>query len=100
MSIQMRLAALESEHRSLKQQINAEQTYPSCDDLKVGELKRCKLAVKDEIASVQQNANAVASGLRAVRTKKKAAACRRAKKKSSGWYERATQSIAIRKNLS
>jgi hypothetical protein len=96
MSVQAHLAALERQHQTLKQQIDAEQTHPSCDDLKVGELKRCKLVVKDEIASVQQRAGIVSSGVKSAGARKRAAVLRMAKHKSSDWYQGAAQSISIK----
>jgi hypothetical protein len=99
MSVHTRLAALEERHQALERKIDAELKHPSCDDLKVGELKRCKLVVKDEIASVGQSVYAVTSRVRSARTKKRAAACRMAKRKSNGWYQHATQSISIKNKL-
>ena len=48
MSIQTHLAELERRHQALEQEINDAQLHPSCDDLKIAELKRRKLLVKDE----------------------------------------------------
>ena len=49
------LAELERRHHGLEQEIYEAQTYPSCDDLKIAELKRRKLLVKDEIARLPQD---------------------------------------------
>jgi len=55
MSIQAHLAELERRHRALEDEINEALAHPSIDDLKVVELKRRKLQVKDEIARLRQN---------------------------------------------
>ena len=57
MSIQRttHLAELERRHHALEQEIYEAQMYPSCDDLKIAELKRRKLLVKDEIARLPQD---------------------------------------------
>jgi hypothetical protein len=49
MSMQSHLAELEKRHQALEDQINDCLTHPAVDDLKVVELKRKKLQVKDEI---------------------------------------------------
>jgi hypothetical protein len=53
MAIQSHLAELERKHQALEQEINEALTHPSTDDLKVVELKRRKLHVKDEIARLR-----------------------------------------------
>ena len=50
MSIQAHRAELERRHQALEQEIYESQNRPSSDDLKIAELKRRKLLVKDEIA--------------------------------------------------
>jgi hypothetical protein len=55
MSIQTHRAELERRHQALEQAIYESQKYPSCDDLKIAELKRRKLLVKDEIARLPQD---------------------------------------------
>jgi hypothetical protein len=57
MSIQAHLAELERRHQALDQEINDAQMHPACDDLKIAELKRRKLLVKDEIARLQVDAS-------------------------------------------
>jgi hypothetical protein len=57
MSIQTHLAELERRHEALEQEIFEAQTHPASDDLKIAELKRRKLQVKDEIARLQQSAS-------------------------------------------
>jgi hypothetical protein len=53
MSIQTHLAELERKHQALEQEIFEAQAHPGTDDLKLAELKRRKLQVKDEIARLQ-----------------------------------------------
>ncbi|HHB82333.1 MAG: DUF465 domain-containing protein [Devosiaceae bacterium] len=47
------ISALERRHEMLEQQISIELQHPSQDALKIQELKRKKLEVKDEIARLQ-----------------------------------------------
>ncbi len=47
------ITALERRHEMLEQQINNEMQHPSQDALKIQELKRKKLEVKDEIVRLQ-----------------------------------------------
>ena len=56
MSIQTHLAELERRHRALEQEISDALAHPSTDDLKIAELKRRKLQVKDEIARLKHEA--------------------------------------------
>jgi hypothetical protein len=49
MTIQGHLAELERRHQSLEDEIADAMTHPSTDGLKLAELKRRKLLVKDEI---------------------------------------------------
>ena len=53
MAIESHLAELERKHQALEQEITEALTHPSADDLKVAELKRRKLHVKDEIARLR-----------------------------------------------
>jgi hypothetical protein len=57
MSNQTQLADLEKRHQALEDEINEALTHPSTDGLKVAELKRRKLQVKDEIVRLQQDAS-------------------------------------------
>ena len=57
MAIQAHLAELERRHRALEEEITEALTHPSADDLKVAELKRRKLQLKDEIARLRQDAS-------------------------------------------
>ncbi|WP_298280872.1 DUF465 domain-containing protein [uncultured Bradyrhizobium sp.] len=49
MTIQAHLAELERKHRALDDELAEAMMHPSTDDLKIAELKRRKLLVKDEI---------------------------------------------------
>jgi hypothetical protein len=57
MSIQAHLAELEKRHRTLEDEISEALAHPAADDLKIRELKRQKLQVKDEIARLHQDAS-------------------------------------------
>ena len=54
MSMQAHLAELERRHQSLEQELIDDLSHPSVDDLRIAELKRRKLQVKDEIARLRQ----------------------------------------------
>jgi hypothetical protein len=58
MSMQSHLAELEKKHQALEEQINDCLTHPAVDDLKVVELKRRKLQLKDEIERLRHNGHA------------------------------------------
>jgi len=53
MAIESHLAELEKRHQALEQEITEALTHPSSDGLKIAELKRRKLHVKDEIARLR-----------------------------------------------
>ena len=53
MSMQSHLAELEKRHQALEQELTDALAHPSSDDLKVAELKRRKLQLKDEIARLR-----------------------------------------------
>ena len=57
MAIQSHLAELEKRHQALEQEISEALTHPSTDDLRIAELKRRKLLVKDEIARLRFEAS-------------------------------------------
>jgi hypothetical protein len=57
MSMQTSLADLEAKHRLLEDEINEMQSHPAADDLKLHELKRKKLLLKDEIARLRQGSS-------------------------------------------
>ena len=56
MAIELHLAELERRHQALEQEISEALAHPSTDDLKIAELKRRKLHVKDEISRLKQDA--------------------------------------------
>lgn len=53
MSLESHLAELERRHRALEDEISEALAHPSSDGLKIAELKRRKLQVKDEIRRLQ-----------------------------------------------
>ncbi|MGQ0444170.1 MAG: YdcH family protein [Beijerinckiaceae bacterium] len=53
MSRETHLAALGQRHDALDKEITKELLYPAKDELKLTELKRRKLQLKDEIAKLQ-----------------------------------------------
>ena len=55
MSMQSHLAELEKKHQALEAELNDCLTHPAVDDLKIVELKRRKLLVKDEIERLKLN---------------------------------------------
>jgi hypothetical protein len=54
MSFQAHHAELERRHQALQEKIYKSQRHPSCDDLKITELKRRKFFVKDELTRLPQ----------------------------------------------
>ena len=58
MSMQSHLAELVKRHQALESEINDCLTHPAVDDLKLVELKRRKLQLKDEIERLRHNENA------------------------------------------
>jgi hypothetical protein len=57
MSMQSHLTELEKKHQALEQEINECLTHPAVDDLKIVELKRKKLQVKDEIERLRHDSH-------------------------------------------
>ncbi len=53
MSLQGHIAELSRRHQLIEKQIESETTRPSTDPVKVTELKRKKLQLKDELAKLQ-----------------------------------------------
>ena len=60
MSLNSHLAELARRHRSLEKQIETELHHPAMSDLKLVELKRKKLHLKDEIEKLQASVKAPA----------------------------------------
>ena len=53
MAIEARIRELDARHRSLEQMIEEEMSHLSSDDLRVRELKRQKLKLKEEMESLR-----------------------------------------------
>jgi hypothetical protein len=53
MSMEARIRELSERHKRLEAAIAAEMKYPAGDDVRIHELKRKKLRIKDEIALLQ-----------------------------------------------
>ncbi|MCI4677774.1 DUF465 domain-containing protein [Rhodoblastus acidophilus] len=53
MSLQSHLAELERRHMALQREIEKEELHPATDALKLHELKRRKLQLKDEISKLK-----------------------------------------------
>lgn len=53
MSINARLEKLDQRHQELENALSMELKQPSSDDLRINELKRRKLAIKDEMRTLQ-----------------------------------------------
>jgi len=53
MSMQAHLAELERRHQTLQREIEKEEAQPGSDELKLHELKRRKLQLKDEITKLK-----------------------------------------------
>jgi len=56
MSLQSHLTELERRHEALDREIAKEWGHPAVDEMKVAELKRRKLQLKDEIAKLKSEA--------------------------------------------
>jgi hypothetical protein len=54
MALESHLAELERKHRSLEVELHDAKLHPSLDDLKVAELKRQKLRLRDEIHKLKE----------------------------------------------
>jgi hypothetical protein len=53
--MQSHLAELEKRHQALERELDDAILHPSTDDLRIAELKRKKLLVKDEITRLRTN---------------------------------------------
>ena len=58
MSMQSHLSELERKHQALENEINDLLAHPGADDLKIAELKRKKLLVKDELTKLRHGESA------------------------------------------
>jgi hypothetical protein len=54
MSIESHLSELARKHEALEREIEAERIHPASDSLKIAELKRRKLSLKDEIERLRE----------------------------------------------
>ncbi len=61
MSIDSHLNELVRRHQAIEEAIVAEESHPAADDIKVHELKRKKLHLKDEIERLKQKAETTVS---------------------------------------
>lgn len=52
MSLESHLAELQRRHGDLEREIDEALLHPSSDDLEIAQLKRRKLAIKDEIEKI------------------------------------------------
>ncbi len=52
MSLQGHIVELQRRHEALKKEIEQEQLHPQADELRILELKRKKLQIKDELAKL------------------------------------------------
>jgi hypothetical protein len=55
MSLEARIRELSERHKRLDAAIAAELKHPAGDDVRIHELKRKKLRIKDEIATLRTN---------------------------------------------
>lgn len=55
MSLQGHIVELQRRHEALKKEIEQEQLHPKSDELKILELKRKKLLIKDELAKLSES---------------------------------------------
>lgn len=55
MSLQGRINELSNRHQRLDQEIEQEQKRPAADDVRLHDLKRRKLKIKEELASLKPN---------------------------------------------
>ncbi|MGQ4273494.1 YdcH family protein [Terrihabitans sp. B22-R8] len=53
MSVSSHLTSLESKHEALEREIETELSHPNVDDVRVQELKRRKLKIKDQITRLK-----------------------------------------------
>lgn len=53
MALEARLRELDSRHRKLDRTIEEELTHPASDDIRIAELKRQKLRLKEEIEGLR-----------------------------------------------
>lgn len=54
MSIQARLETLTEKHQALEAALHEERSHAAADEYRISDLKRQKLAIKDQMAQLQQ----------------------------------------------
>ena len=59
MNVQAHLSELEKRHRAIEQELDDARAHPSVDDLKLAELKRKKLQLKDEIERLRHTSESL-----------------------------------------
>jgi hypothetical protein len=57
MALESRLRELDNRHRKLDRTIEQELTHPASDDIRIAELKRQKLRLKEEIEGLRARAH-------------------------------------------
>ena len=57
MSLQNNVTELERKHQAIEREIQDAMAHPSTDNLRVAELKRRKLQLKDEITKLRHSSN-------------------------------------------
>ena len=55
MAIEARIRELSSRHASLERAISDEASHPACDEMRLRELKRRKLKLKEEMETLRGN---------------------------------------------
>ena len=61
MSLQAHLVTLKKRHEALQKDIETEQNHPGGNDLKIAEMKRKKMAIKQEMERLQAGAPVAAT---------------------------------------
>ena len=61
MSIDSHLSELVRRHQAIEEAIMAEENYPASDDIKIHELKRKKLHLKDQIERLKHQTETLAT---------------------------------------
>ncbi len=56
MALESHLAELQRKHGEIEREIDEAMTHPSVDDLVISQLKRRKLAIKDEMEKIRTSA--------------------------------------------
>jgi hypothetical protein len=94
MSVRTHFIALKRRHQALEEQICGELLHSSYDNLKLAELKRRKLLIKDEIAQLQRGVSPFVSDMKLPAVEGRTVR-RTATLKSSSWYKGAVASMSI-----